>query len=190
MYSANGSAWSFVAAGDVEIGGNVVTVGLGPAGPGKPWAKAGVPSWGSNRLQYDAPADPGASQLRDLAGNAVGNMQSIALDNLTGTPSVTGVAFSSDAGADDTYALGETVRVAVTFDEAVAVTGSPRLKFALGSGAGDERWAVYERGSGTAALAFAWTVAEGDASSAGVAVPANTLALNGGTIRGVGERRR
>ena len=86
VYSANGSAWSFVAGGDVEISGNVVTVGLGPAGPGKPWAKAGVPSWGSNRLQYDAPADPGARQLRDLAGNAVGDMQSIALDNLTAPP--------------------------------------------------------------------------------------------------------
>ena len=164
-----------------EIGGNVVTVGLGPAGPGKPWAKAGVPSWGSNRLQYDAPADPGAGQLRDLAGNAVGNMRSIALDNLTETPAVTGVAVSSDAGTDRTYALGETVRVAVTFNEAVHVTGAPRLKLDLGSG--DGRWAVYESGGGTAALVFAWTVAAGDASNAGVAVLANTLALNGGSIR-------
>ena len=433
VYSANGSAWSFVAGGDVEISGNVVTVGLGPAGPGKPWAKAGVPSWGSNRLQYDAPADPGAGQLRDLAGNAVGNMRSIALDNVTapppdttpprlsrtvvdgakltlafneaidaaaslsngafavkktppggteqtvglsGTPAVEGaavtlslaqavrstdrdvkvsyrrssdagnrlrdeagnevagfsdrpvaniagdttppellrgeidgatmtlyfsealdpdatagtfkvsvqtaqsswrsftatggveidghkvtvgvgrgkprakaglpiinfrytsptdptakglrdladnpvrtpisyinderlftqailldnvtgapsvtciafywqtcVAFSSDAGADRNYAQGETIRVTLTFNEAVTVTGAPRVKLDLSSGAGDEKWADYAGGSGTKVLEFAYTVAEGDASTAGVAVLENTLALNGGMIR-------
>ena len=182
VYSSNGNAWSFAAGGDVEIDGDTVTVGLGPAGPGKPWAKAGVPSWGSNRLQYTAPAAPGAVRLRDLAGNAVADTQSIALDNVTAPPpAVTEVEVTSDAGADATYALGETVRVAVTFGEAVNVTGTPRLKLGLGSGA--ERWADYESGGGTAALAFAWTVAQGDASGAGVAVLANTLALNGGAIR-------
>ena len=86
VYSSNGNAWSYVAGGDVEISGDTVTVGLGPAGPGRPWAKAGVPSWGSNRLQYAAPADPGAVRLRDLAGNAVADTQAIALDNVTAPP--------------------------------------------------------------------------------------------------------
>ena len=42
-------------------------------------------------------------------------------------PAVTGVEVTSDAGADATYALGETVEVTVTFSEAVEVTGAPWL---------------------------------------------------------------
>ena len=106
----------------------------------------------------------------------------IRLDNLT-APSVTGVAVSSEAGDDDTYAQGETIRVGLTFNAAVDVTGAPRVKLDLSSEAGDEKWAAYASGSGTKMLEFSYTVAEGDASSAGVAVLANTLALNGGTIR-------
>ena len=176
---------SFDAAGDVAIDGNRVTVGVGE---GKPRARAGMTEL--NYAHYIAPLDPAAAGLRDLAGNPVATplafhggergTRSVKLDNVT-PPAVTGVEVTSEAGDDDTYALRDVVRVTVTFSEAVVVTGAPRLKLALG--AGDERWATYRRGSGTAALAFAYTVAQGDASSAGVAVLANTLALNGGTIR-------
>ncbi len=182
---------SFDAAGAVAIDGNRVTVGVGA---GKPRARAGMTEL--NYAHYLAPLDPAARGLRDLAGNPVATplafhggergTRSVKLDNVT-PPAVTGVEVTSEAGDDDTYALRDVVRVTVTFSEAVAVTGAPRVKLALG--AGDERWATYRRGSGTAALAFAWTVAQGDASSAGVAVLANTLALNGGTIRGVGSGR-
>ena len=98
-------------------------------------------------------------------------------------PHVTGVEVSSDVGDDAAYALGETIRVRLAFSGAVAVTGTPRVKLGLGSGPGEERWAAYASGSGTAMLEFAWTVAEGDASDVGVAVLANTLALNGGAIK-------
>ena len=94
----------------------------------------------------------------------------------------------SEAGDDAPYRLGDTIRVRLTFSKAVAVTGSPRLKLDLGSWA--RRWAVYASGSGTRTLEFAYTVAEGDTSSAGVAVLANSLKLNGGAIRsasGAGE---
>ena len=185
----------FYATGEVTVEGAVVTVGLGADNP-----LAGAGLLTGTRVLYLRRAD-GAGALRDLAGNPVlaphvlpyGGVETwrgseewryarIALDKSTAAgPAVTRVEVTSDAGADATYALGETVRVTTAFSEVVAVTGSPRLKLALG--AGDERWAVYESGSGTAALVFAWTVAAGDTSSAGVAVPANTLALNGGAIR-------
>ncbi len=186
------------ATGDVAISGNVVTVGLGE---GKPRTKTGLPS---NYVEYippeqwDIPPRGSASRLRDRAGNLLRtpaqvceasgcrlSTGSLGLDNVTGDPSVTGVAVSSDAGDDRTYARGEIVRVTVTFHAPVTVTGTPRLKLDLGSGAGAEKWADYERSSGVATLVFAWTVAQADTSNAGVAVLANTLELNGGAIRGV-----
>ncbi|MDE0445640.1 MAG: hypothetical protein OXH96_03130, partial [Spirochaetaceae bacterium] len=102
---------------------------------------------------------------------------------------MTAVAVSSDPGDDATYAAGDAVRVAVTFDAAVAVgteDGTPRLKLDLGGddGAG-ERWAAYEDGTGTATLTFAWTAAAPDEAPAGVAVLADTLELDGGAIRSV-----
>ena len=176
---------SFDAAGAVAIDGNRVTVGVGA---GKPRARAGMTEL--NYAHYIAPLDPAAAGLRDLAGNPVATplafhggergTRSVKLDNVT-PPAVTGVEVTSEAGDDDTYALRDVVRVTVTFSEAVAVTGAPQLK--LGLGAGDERWAAYASGSGTAMLEFAYAVTQGDASGAGVAVLANTLALNGGAIR-------
>ena len=91
----------------------------------------------------------------------------------------------SDPGADATYAAGDTLRVQVTFGAAVTVDtagGTPRLALDLDPADGGERWAAYEGGSGTAALVFGYATAPGDASPGGVAVLANTLELNGGTI--------
>ena len=44
-----------------------------------------------------------------------------------GAPSVTGVEVTYDAGNDNTYFLGETITITVTFSEVVNVTGTPRL---------------------------------------------------------------
>ena len=97
-------------------------------------------------------------------------------------PAVTGVAVVSDAGADDTYMLGETIRVRLAFGETVNVSGTPRMKIKMDPRWG-EKWAAYESGSGTAALTFAWTVVEPNYAPQGIAVLANTLQLNGGTVR-------
>ena len=69
------------------------------------------------------------------------------------------------------------------FSKAVDVSGTPRVKIDLDPEDGGEKWAEYDNGSGTKKLEFAYTVMEGDISTAGVAVLENTLALNGGTIR-------
>ena len=44
------------------------------------------------------------------------------------TPTVSGVAITSDAGEDKTYLLGDVIRITLTFSETVNVTGTPRLK--------------------------------------------------------------
>ena len=75
-------------------------------------------------------------------------------------PTVSGVLVTSDAGDDATYMLGETIRVTVTFSEAVTVVGSRRIDIDIYPAAWGEKWAVYASDSGTAALVFAHTVVE------------------------------
>ncbi len=176
------------ATGAVSVDGETVTVGLGKYCPP---ARAGLTE--RNKLTYFRRADGADGSFRDLAGNLLapdgdagtGLYVRIELVNVTGTgSSVTGVAVVSDAGDDDTYALGETIRVEVTFAEAVEVDtggGTPRLTIKM-----DPRWgafrAGYESGSGTNALTFAYRVAEPNTAPTGIAVLADTLETNGGTI--------
>ena len=139
-------------------------------------------------VSYTRP--PGEHGLWDVDGNQLADVTDLSVENragqAAGAPAVSGVALVSDPGDDATYAAGDTMRVEVTFSEAVEVdttNGTPRLKLDLGGddGAG-ERWAAYEDGSGTETLTFAWTAAAPDEAAVGVAVLADTLELNGGTI--------
>ncbi len=100
----------------------------------------------------------------------------------TEAPTVTGVAVVSDAGDDDTYGLDDVIRVRVTFSQAVEVTGRPRLKIDMDPAAWGQKWATYEGGSGTASLAFAHRVVQPNLSTQGIAVVADSLELNGGSI--------
>ena len=67
----------------------------------------------------------------------------------------------------------------MTFSENVTVTGSPRLELAIGS---SNRPAEYESTDGSAVV-FSYTVAQGDSDSDGIAVAADKLTLNGGSIK-------
>ena len=104
----------------------------------------------------------------------------------SGPPTVTGVEVVSDPGDDDTYLLGDTIQIRATFSEPVTVTGSPRLSIDMDPAAWGTKQAAYESGGGTRNLTFAHTVVEPNYSTQGIAVLANTLALNGGTIRSAG----
>ena len=99
------------------------------------------------------------------------------------TPTVTGVAVTSDAGDDDTYGPKDVIEVTLTFSEAVTVTGTPRLKVDMDPADWGEKWAAYRSGSGTTALTFTHTVVEPNISTQGIALLTDTLELNGGTIR-------
>ena len=81
--------------------------------------------------------------------------------------------------------LGDTIRVTVTFSEAVAVTGTPRLKIKIDPKVVDwgEFWANYESGTGTNSLIFDYRVVEPNTAPRGVAVLEHQLDLNRGTIR-------
>ena len=99
-----------------------------------------------------------------------------------------GVDVVSDAGGDATYGLGATIRVRLSFSEAVEVEGAPQLRIDMDPAHWGRKWAVYESGSGTADLLFAYEVVQPNQSTRGIAVLANTLEINGGAIKS--DRRR
>ncbi len=97
-------------------------------------------------------------------------------------PKTDGVAVTSDPGEDGGYGLNSEIEVELTFSEGVSVTGTPQLTLDVG---GRQRTASYSgAGASTGQLLFTYTVAEGDEDTDGIAVVANSLVLNGGTIRG------
>ena len=100
------------------------------------------------------------------------------------TPTVSTIAVTSNPGTYNTYATGDKIEVTVTFSEAVTVSttdGTPRLGIDIG---GQPRNIPYDRaGSSTGQLIFGYTVFAGDMDADGIAVKADGLALNGGTIR-------
>ena len=97
------------------------------------------------------------------------------------TPTVATVAITSSPGTDNTYALGDTITVSLTFSEAVAVTGSPYVTLDIG---GQPRNAAYSSaGAATGQILFGYTVRLGDRDTDGITALANSLTLNGGAIR-------
>ena len=101
----------------------------------------------------------------------------------TTAPSVTGVTILPEFG-NGSWGEGETVEVALTFDEAVTVDttgGTPTVALTLG--ASTAKTAAYVRGSGTTELVFGYTVAKDEGPYDSVLLTLNSLALNGGAIR-------
>ena len=86
----------------------------------------------------------------------------------------------------DTYGAREHIEFSMTFDAPVTVTGDPTFAFDLG-GASTATWYA---GSGTATLRFSHAVtggSSGDRDTNGISWAANAIALNGGTIAGIGN---
>ena len=77
------------------------------------------------------------------------------------------------------YGIGDDIEVTVTFSEDVTVTGDPRLHLNIG---GTQKAAGYLRAD-ESTVVFGYTVVEGDSDADGVAIDANKLGLNGGSIR-------
>ena len=129
--------------------------------------------------------------LQNLVADSVGNRNSAAgrqvVTNTVPRPPglITGVAITSDPGMDGIYLTDDVIEVTVTYDVAVAVTGTPRIRFFLARFTG-HLWAEYARGSGSTELVFDYTVKPTDETAAsGVAVGRSTgtaLDLNNGTI--------
>ncbi len=104
----------------------------------------------------------------------------------TTAPTISSVAITSDTGDDDSvhdddgiYGIGDSVEVTVTFDEGVTVTGAPQLELDIG---GSPKPAAFESAT-SSTVVFSYTVAEGVSDDDGIAIGANKLTLNGGSIK-------
>ena len=93
---------------------------------------------------------------------------------------VSAVRFTGTPASGTTYRLGEQIEVAVTFTEAVTVTGTPQIGLSIGS---QTRQAVYDatQSKGTL-LVFRYSVQATDTDADGISIAANALTLNDGTI--------
>ena len=91
-------------------------------------------------------------------------------------PTVSSLAFTSTGP----YNINDNIDVTATMSETVTVTGTPTLTLVIGN---TDKTAAYHSGTGTNALIFRYTVVTGDGDDTdGVAVKANSLNLNNGTI--------
>ena len=120
----------------------------------------------------------------DAAGNSDSELWGtpIAAADTTG-PTVSSIAITSTVPANQNgkYKIGDVIQVTVTFNEAIALTGSPTLKIKVGTA---EKSATCAKkgatGDDAKKLECSYTVAEGDEDTDGIAVEAGKLA---GTIK-------
>jgi hypothetical protein len=119
--------------------------------------------------------------LHDVAGNnAVLTHEALGLLD-DGLPLITQIAITSATGAqNNTLNVGDVVTVTVNMDAAVQVSGTPQLALTIG---GAVVQANYASGSGSNQLVFSYTIQAGQTDGNGIAIAANALQLNGGSIR-------
>ena len=105
-------------------------------------------------------------QAKDMVGNeSLVKSASAIFDNIS--PSISDVAIVSGS-----YAGGGPMDLTVTFNEAVVVTGIPRLGLMVGSVL---RYANYLQGGGSESLVFRYSVGPSDSDSDGIAIPVPSL---------------
>ena len=127
-----------------------------------------------------------AVAVEDGAGNGNLAVPATPVINAIGSttaPTVTAVEFFSTPN-DNVYAIDDTVVVAVRFSAAVDITGTPQLELDF---AGTPKPADCLPGTNTYSIGCAYTVAVNDSAPNGIAIAANKLTLNGGTIRAAGS---
>ena len=119
-----------------------------------------------------------AGNIANLAHGAVADNASYRVDTIT--PTVTSIEIASAVGAQNGILnAGDVVNVSVTMSEVSFVTGTPKLALNIG---GSTVQANYASGSGSNTLVFSYTILAGQNDANGIAIIANSLVLNGGTL--------
>ena len=155
------------------------------------WSATGASAWatlatttGTTTTHTDTTwtvADERHYRVSAVNAEGTGPVSNVAIAR--GAPAVTAVAISSTPSAGDTYGIGETIEVSLTFDLPVVVSGRPWISLDIGSGTDDDvaldadgsaRRADYVSGSGGAVLVFHYTVQLGDIDSGVVEIREGT----------------
>ena len=113
--------------------------------------------------------------LADAAGGAAAATGTVDLGAVivdANTPDITGC----DA-TDAAYGVGEAISITCTYNEAVTVTGTPTITLS------NSDVASYASGSGSTAIVFTTTVAEGDTDSADLSVSSIAPTAGGATMK-------
>ena len=122
--------------------------------------------------------------MRGRNADGYGPASNQATGTTAGAVSITGVALTSSPASGTTYDTGEDVVATLTFSRPVTVAevggNLPQLELNFG---GTAKPAICAAANQQTAVACTYTVVHGDAASGGVAIAANKLTLNGGTIR-------
>ncbi|MBR9971305.1 cadherin-like domain-containing protein [Magnetospirillum sulfuroxidans] len=110
----------------------------------------------------------------------MGCIDNILLTNVGTVADITAPTVSSvTLPSNSTYKTGDNLDFTVKFDEAVTITGTPRIAITLDTGG--TVYADYQSGTGTTDVVFRYTVASGNVDTTGISVGA--LGLNSGTIK-------
>ena len=129
-----------------------------------------------------------ADAVEDAAANGNLAVPAISVTNTVGVttaPTVTSVDLTSTSTATTTtYAIGDEVEATVTFSEAVDITGTPQLELDF---AGTPKPAACGAATNTTTMLCGYTVVMGDSAPNGIAIAADKLTLNGGTITATGS---
>ena len=165
-------------------GGSAAVTGLAEAEAGRAWT-AWVAADAGRYTVWLAAGGAQAGERRSLAAvlavdvDAAGNATAVA------GPVVTSVGLAT--ASDGTWTDGETLGLSLTFSEPVTVAtdgGTPTVGIALD---GTARQASYASGSDRVAV-FTYRVTADDGTVSAASLTADSLALNGGTIRDAAGR--
>ena len=129
-------------------------------------------------------AGQGAKTISAIQTDKAGNISSAGTRDITidtTLPTVKSVAITgADGIQNNTLNAGDVVYATVVMSEGVIVTGTPQLALTIGSTAVK---ANYMSGSGSATLVFQYTILAGQTDANGIAIAANSLSLNSGSIK-------
>ena len=103
---------------------------------------------------------------------------------LTVIPPVVSSVEITSVSVDGTNGIGDAIEATVTFSAAVDITGTPQLELDF---AGTPKPADCLTDTNTTSIGCYYTVAVNDSAPNGIAIAANKLTLNGGTITATGS---
>ena len=132
--------------------------------------------WGANSLRLV----DGVDEINGVYNGLDAILDHTALNQLpdhriTQNPRVVSQEVTSDPthGTDsDTYGAGDAITFQVVFNQAVTVTGGPRLRFGI---VASYKYAAYVSGSDTSTLVFSYTILAADADTDGIYIYDNPL---------------